>query len=113
MFGTVFFLFLFISVIIQFLGMFTKDNAIYSLGGIVLMISYFPLYGIFKLLGWAGSSNGTNAITNGLIYIFKSIFYIFKFFLVHIKIISISSLLIFCFIAVIFSIIDNKPKTIK
>ena len=113
MFGTIFFLVLFISVIGLFISLFNKDEGAYFLGSIALLVAYFPLYGVVKLLGWAGSSKGTEAITNGLIYIFKSIFCAFRFLLVHIKIISISSLLIFCFIAFICPIIFNKTKTIK
>jgi hypothetical protein len=104
MFGTVFYLILFISVLIIFIGNFTK-KPIFLLG-IVLLIAYFPVYGILKLLNWLGSGNGYPAIANEFIYIFK-------FLLVHIKVISISSALILIFTLCMCPIVFSKIKIIK
>lgn len=54
MFGTIFLLILFISIIGLFISIFTEDKGAYFLGGICLLVAYFILYGILKLLGWDG-----------------------------------------------------------
>ena len=112
MFGIIFFLALFISVISLFITLFT-NNGLYFLDIIWILIIFFPLYGICNSLGWAGSSDGIITTTNVLIYMFKSFFYIFKFLYIHMEIISISLLLIFYSIAVTFQIISRNTKTIK
>jgi len=104
MFGTIFYLILFISVLIIFIGNFTK-KPIFLLG-VVLLVSYFPVYGIFKFLNWAGSNKGSQSITNEFIYIFN-------FLLVHIKVISISSALILIFVLCMCPILYSKIKIVK
>ena len=57
MFGTIFFLILFISIIGLLISIFTEDKGAYFLGSICLLVAYFILYGILKLLGCDGLIN--------------------------------------------------------
>ena len=104
MFGTIFYLILFISVLIIFIGNFTK-KPIFVLG-VLLLISYFPVYGILKLVNWAKTAIGSQTIANQFIYMFK-------FLLAHIKVISISSALILIFVLCMCPIVFSKIKIVK